>query len=93
MGFNSGLKGLMIIMQLIIIIIIIIIINGKLKDLILLFKIPMGKRKDFFEVYRHIRHAPYRRSASPETGPSSSVRRLPDGAIVSTPYHSEILES
>ena len=56
------------------------------KDLILLFKIPMDMRKDFFEIYRHIRHAPSRRFASPGTGPSSlessSARRLPDGGTV-----------
>jgi len=72
----------MIIMQLL------IIIFGKLLDLILLFKIPIGMRKDFFNDYRHIRHAASRRFASPGTGPpsleSSRVRRLPDGG---TPVH------
>jgi hypothetical protein len=62
-----------------------VIINyGKLQDLILFFKIPMCKRKDFFEDYRQIRHAPSRRFASPGIGLSSSVRRLPDGG---TPAH------
>jgi hypothetical protein len=31
---------------------------GKLQDLILLFTIPIGKRKDFFEIYRQYGHAP-----------------------------------
>jgi hypothetical protein len=31
---------------------------GKLQDLILLLTIPMGKRKDFFEIYRQYGHAP-----------------------------------
>jgi hypothetical protein len=65
-----------------------IIINGKFLELILIFKIPMGMRKDFFEDYGQIRHAPSRSFASPGVGPSSlepsSVRSLPDG---DTPVH------
>ena len=65
-----------------------IIIYGKLQDLILLFKIPLGMRKDLFNDYRHIMHAPSKRFASPGTEPSSlessRVRRLPDGG---TPVH------
>jgi hypothetical protein len=32
-------------------------IYGSLEDLILFFKIPMGTRKNFFEIYRPFRHA------------------------------------
>jgi hypothetical protein len=31
---------------------------GRLQDLILLLKIPMRTRKDFFEVYKQFGHAP-----------------------------------
>jgi hypothetical protein len=31
---------------------------GSLQDLILLFKIPLGKRKNFFELYKQFGHAP-----------------------------------
>jgi hypothetical protein len=45
-----------------------VIINnnyGSLQDLILLFKIFMGTRKSFFEIYRQFGHAPSKRFASP----------------------------
>jgi hypothetical protein len=35
----------------------VIIIYGRLQDIILLFKIPVGTRKDFFEIYRLFGHA------------------------------------
>jgi hypothetical protein len=31
---------------------------GRLQDLILLFKIPLGTQKNFFEIYRHFGHVP-----------------------------------
>ena len=39
---------------------------GRLQDLILLFKIPMGKRKNFFERYKQFGHTPSKRFASPD---------------------------
>jgi len=41
---------------------------GRLQDLILLFKIPMGTRKDFIELYGQSGHAPSKRLASPWLG-------------------------
>jgi hypothetical protein len=38
---------------------------GRLKDLILLFKISLGTRNNFFEIHREFRHAPSKRFASP----------------------------
>ena len=38
---------------------------GRLQYLILLFKIPTGTRKDFFEIYRQFGHALSKRFASP----------------------------
>ena len=38
---------------------------GRLRDLILLFKIPMGTRKNFLEIYRQFGHAPSKRSPIP----------------------------
>jgi hypothetical protein len=38
---------------------------GRLEDLILLFKLPIGTRKDFFEVCRQSGHASSKRFASP----------------------------
>ena len=37
---------------------------GRLQELILLFKIPMGMRKNFFVIYRQVAHAPSKRFAS-----------------------------
>jgi len=45
MGFNSGFKGLT-------------IIYGRRQDLILLFKFPIIKRKDFLEVYGQFEDEP-----------------------------------
>ena len=42
---------------------------GRLLDLILLYKIPIGTRKDFLEVYRQFGQAPSKRFASPGLGP------------------------
>ena len=39
--------------------------NGRLQDVILLFQIPMGTRKDFFEIYRQFGQAPSKRFGSP----------------------------
>jgi hypothetical protein len=39
----------------------------KFQELILLLKIPMGTRKNFFEIYRQFGHAPLKRFASPVT--------------------------
>jgi len=41
------------------------IIYGRLQVLILPFTIAMGKRKDFFEIYRNFEHAPSKMIASP----------------------------
>jgi hypothetical protein len=41
---------------------------GRLRDLILLFKISMDMRKNSFEVYRQLGHAPSKRLASPAIG-------------------------
>ena len=41
------------------------IIYGRLQALILPFTIAMGKRKDFFEIYRNSEHAPSKRIPSP----------------------------
>jgi hypothetical protein len=41
---------------------------GRIQSLILLFKIPMGTRMDFFEIYRQFGHAPSKRFASPALG-------------------------
>jgi hypothetical protein len=38
---------------------------GRLEDLILRFKIPKGKRKNFFELYKQFGHASKKRFASP----------------------------
>ena len=38
---------------------------GTLKELILIFKIPMDTRKVFFEIYRQFGHAPSKTFASP----------------------------
>jgi hypothetical protein len=38
---------------------------GRIRDLILLFKIRMGTRNNFFEVYRQLGHAPSKWVASP----------------------------
>jgi len=45
-----------------------IIITEESKDLILLFKIPMGTRKGLFEIYRKFGHAPSKSFASPWLG-------------------------
>jgi len=37
---------------------------GRLQNLILLFRIPMGKRKNFFELYKQFEHRPLKRFAS-----------------------------
>jgi hypothetical protein len=37
----------------------------RLQDRILLFKIPMGMRKNFFEIYREFEHVPSKRFARP----------------------------
>jgi hypothetical protein len=39
----------------------------KLQDLIVLLKVPIGTRKNFFEVYRQFGHAPLNVFASPVT--------------------------
>ena len=41
---------------------------GELKTFLLFFKIPMGRRKNFFEIYRQFGHAPSKRFASPAIG-------------------------
>jgi hypothetical protein len=38
---------------------------GRLQDLILLSKIPMGKRNNFFEIYGKFGHGPSKKFASP----------------------------
>jgi hypothetical protein len=38
---------------------------GRLQDLILLFRIPMGTQKYFFKIYRQFGHASSKRLASP----------------------------
>jgi hypothetical protein len=38
---------------------------GRFQDLILFFKIPMGARKNFLEIYRQFGHAPSKRFTSP----------------------------
>ena len=43
---------------------------GRLQDLILVFKIPMGTWKDFFEICKQLRHAPSKWIASPAVGPT-----------------------
>jgi len=43
---------------------------GRLQDLILLFKIPMGTRKELLKVYVQLRHAP------PESSPALSCPSL-----------------
>jgi hypothetical protein len=42
---------------------------GRHKDLILVFKVPMGKLKDFFEIYRQFGHTLSKRFASPALDP------------------------
>jgi hypothetical protein len=39
-----------------------------IQDRILLFKIPTGTRKDFFEIYRQFGHAPSKDFTSPALG-------------------------
>jgi len=41
------------------------ILNGRLKDLIFLSKIPTGTWNNFFEIYKQFGHAPSKRFASP----------------------------
>ena len=40
----------------------------RLQDLLLLFKIPMGKRMDFFQIYRKFERASSKRCARPDIG-------------------------
>jgi len=47
---------------------------GMIQDLIFLLKIPMGTRKNFFEIYIQFGHAPSRRFASPGLGHGLDVR-------------------
>jgi hypothetical protein len=39
---------------------------GRLQDLTLLFKVPMGRQKYFSKIYTEFGHMPYKRFASPE---------------------------
>ena len=39
---------------------------GRLQDLILLFRIPMGTQKNFFEIYVQFGHTSSKRFASPD---------------------------
>jgi len=41
---------------------------GRLQDLILLFRIQMGSRKNFFEIYGQSGHAPTKCFVSPSLG-------------------------
>jgi len=41
---------------------------GRFQDLISLFKIPMGTRKNFFVIYKQVAHAPPKRFASRALG-------------------------
>jgi hypothetical protein len=45
---------------------------GKLQDIILLFRIPTGTRKHFFEIYKQFGHTPSKRFASP------NLRHMPN---------------
>jgi len=38
---------------------------GRVQDFIVHFKIPTGKRKDFFEIYKKLGHTPSKRFPSP----------------------------
>jgi hypothetical protein len=40
-------------------------VTGRLQDLILLVNLPMGTRKNFFEMYREFVHSTSKRFASP----------------------------
>jgi hypothetical protein len=48
---------------------------GRRQDLILLFKIPKGLRKNFFEMYRQFGHTPSKRFASPSLDGAELTRR------------------
>jgi len=50
---------------------------GMFKDLTLLFKIPKGTRKNFFEIRRKCGHTPSKRFASPRIVPRNSTRSRP----------------
>ena len=58
--------------------------HGRLRVLILLFKIPMGTRKDFFEIYKQFGLVPSKWFTSPVTVTTLQVgrprnRRFPEG--------------
>jgi hypothetical protein len=48
--------------------------KGKIQDLIFLLKIPMGNRKNFFEIYKQFGHAPSKRFDIPGLGHGLDVR-------------------
>ena len=60
--------------------------HGRLQDLILLFKIPLGTRKNMFEISRQFGHAPSNSFASPRIG--DPVSRLePETSITFFLFH------
>jgi len=46
---------------------------GRLQDLILIFKIPMGTRKNFFEIYTQFKNAPSKRFCQPSLSVSCNT--------------------